>query len=84
MIKLIFTVIYIKDKKLKHKQISSYSAFLACEEFEELNPSAIVLEAGLGSINKEAWKRIKDKEKEIIEEALIARSKNEIRKSERD
>lgn len=53
-----FSVIYIKDGKLKHKQVMSYAAFCAVEEFQEANPDVEVLEAGLGSINKEVWKEV--------------------------
>lgn len=70
MRKFRFCVIYIEDNKLKHKQISSYSAFLACEDFKELKPNAIVLEAGLGSVSKEGWKNLKAREEEIVKEII--------------
>lgn len=57
MRKFPFTVIYIdENNKLRHKQIRDYSAVCACYTFEELYPKVEVLEAGLGSINKESWK----------------------------
>ena len=77
MRKFRFTVIYIQDEQLKHKQINAYHAKLACEDFEELNPNATVLEAGLGSINKEAWKEIKAHEKEIIKEFMESKEQND-------
>lgn len=75
MRKFRFTVIYIDGEQLKHKQINAYHAQLACDEFEELNPNVIVLEAGLGSINKEAWKEIKAHEKEIIKDFMESKEK---------
>ena len=66
MRKFRFSVIYIEDNKLKHKQISSWSAECAFMDFKELHPNVEVLEAGLGSINKEWWKTVKVNEKEII------------------
>lgn len=52
-----FTVIYIdENNKLRHKQIRDYSAVCACYTFQELHPKVEVLEAGLGSIDKESWK----------------------------
>lgn len=76
MRKVRFTVIYIENEQLKHKQINAYHAQLACEDFEELNPNSIVLEAGLGSINKEAWKEIKAHEKEIIKDFMESKEKD--------
>lgn len=53
-----FTVIYIdENNKLRHKQIRDYSAVCACYTFQELYPKVEVLEAGLGSINKESWNK---------------------------
>lgn len=66
MRKFRFSVIYIENNKLKHKQISSWSAECACMDFEELYPNVEVIEAGLGSINMEWWKTVKANEKEII------------------
>ena len=66
MRKFRFTVIYIENNKLKHKQISSFSAECACMDFEELHPNIEVLAAGLGSINMEWWKALKANEKEMI------------------
>lgn len=70
MRKFRFTVIYIENRKLKHKQINAYSAFLACEDFKELKPSAEVLEAGLGSVKRESWHALKAKEQEIVKGIL--------------
>ena len=66
MRKFRFSVIYIEDNKLKHKQISSCCAECACMYFKELHPNVEVIEAGLGSINIECWKTVKANEKEII------------------
>lgn len=66
MRKFRFCVIYVDEGKLKHKQISSFSAPCAMEDFKELKPDVTVLEAGLGSVSKEYWSFLKQKEKEII------------------
>lgn len=68
MRKFRFCVIYVEGKKIKHKQINTYSAAVAVEEFKELKPNAIVLEAGLGCVSKEYWKALKEKENEIVVE----------------
>ena len=75
MRKFRFCVIYIEDNKLKHKQINSFSAHCAMEDFKELKPNAIVVEAGLGSVSKEYWQFLKQKEKEIIK--TLQEKKNE-------
>ena len=77
MRKFRFSVIYIEDNKLKHKQISSWSAECACMDFEELHPNVEVLEAGLGGINMEVWKTIKANEKEIIAQHNSLKGENQ-------
>lgn len=62
MRKFRFCVIYIEGGKIKHKQISAYSAPCAIEDFKLLKPNAQVLEAGLGCVSKEYWKVLKEKE----------------------
>lgn len=64
MRKFKFTVIYIEDNKLKHKQVSSFSAPCACEELKEMKPNAEVIEAGLGSVTKEYWNKLLEAFKE--------------------
>ena len=54
-----FTVIYIEDGNLKHKQIRDFSAFCATETFQEMKPNVEVLEAGLGVVSKEYWNELK-------------------------
>lgn len=54
-----FTVIYIEDGNLKHKQIRDFSAFCAIETFQEMKPNVEALEAGLGAVSKEYWNELK-------------------------
>lgn len=66
-----FSIIYIdKDHKLKHKKIQSYSAPEARYTWEEQHPDTIVLSAGLGTVNKEAWAALKKHEAEIVQANL--------------
>lgn len=76
MRKFRYTIIYIENEQLKHKQVNAYHAQLACYDFERLNPNTIVLEAGLGSINNVAWKELKAHEKEIIKDFMENKENN--------
>lgn len=67
MRKFAFSVIYIENNQLKHKQIKSYAAMEALEEWKVLHPNTIPLSAGLGSVSKEYWKVLKEHEKEIVQ-----------------
>ena len=68
MRKFNFSVIYIENDKLKHKQIKAYSAAEAFEEWKMSFPNTVPLSAGLGTVNKEYWKTIKEHEEEIVKE----------------
>ena len=54
-----FTVIYIENGNLKHKQIRDFDAICATETFKEIKPNVEVLEAGLGTVSKEYWNELK-------------------------
>jgi len=76
MMRFGFSIIYIdKDRKLKHKKIQSYSAPEARYTWEEQHPDTVVLSAGLGTVNKEAWVALKEHEAEIVNDALTSASK---------
>lgn len=66
MRKFNFSVIYIENDKLKHKQIKAYAATEAFEEWKISFPNTVPLSAGLGTVNKEYWKAIKEREEEIV------------------
>ena len=71
MMRFGFSIIYIdKDRKLKHKKIQSYSALEARYTWEEQHPDTVVLSAGLGTVNKEAWAALKEHEAEIVQANL--------------
>lgn len=71
MMRFGFSIIYIdKDHKLKHKKIQSYSALEARYTWEEQHPNTVVLSAGLGTINKEAWAALKKHEAETVQANL--------------
>lgn len=66
MRKFTFTVLFVENDKIKHRQIKSYSAFCAMEDFKDQNPNTIPFGAGLGSVNKAYWAELKRNEENIV------------------